>query len=61
MTRSYDVTFQRPSGVTFKIRVNGNTRKTAERRARRALRGELGVDARRLVAISTDFVREAKK
>jgi len=61
MTRSYDVTFQRPSGVTFKLRASGNTRRTAERRARRALRGELGVDARRLIVISTDFVRETKK
>ena len=62
MTRMYDVTFQRPSGVTFVLRVSGSTKKTAERRARRSLRdAELGVDVRRLVVISVDFARETKK
>lgn len=55
MARQYDVTFQRPSGVLFTMRMEGNTRRTAERRARMSLRGR-EVDIRRLVTMSVEFV-----
>ncbi len=60
MARCYDIRFRTESGADVWARAYGNTRTSAERSARRALR-EDGHDTKRCYAVEFVFVPEGKR
>lgn len=56
MSRFYDFDYRLPDGSSLTVRASGNTRRSAERWARYALREDHGQDPARCVRLATTFV-----